>query len=234
MNYINPLNFYWKSKTFSLPIPSVHLLFSCTERKQNLEKTIYTVLGENCMCFSQQHYSIDERERTRTRPQEETSRGKNPSHESNCRQNIQSNALQGPGTECQGCSKYVGHAQEEFRMLTLWHRECKQKSDVRSTDSYDAIRTYNSCKIYLWQKKKPLCISLSSSRSDGVGAHYNLRMKCSQPTNFTEKFLPDKLAAFRLVQQLPTFYETPKFITVFAKVFRFYLFCSACIHSTSS
>lgn len=104
------------------------------------------------MCFSQSHYSIDERERTRTRPQEEISRGKNPSHESNCRQNIQSNALQRPGTECQGCPKYVGYAQGEFRMLTLWHGDCQKKCDVRSTDRYDAIRTYNLCKIYLGQK----------------------------------------------------------------------------------
>jgi hypothetical protein len=39
-------------------------------------------------------------------------------------------------------------------MLTLWYRKCKEKRDVRSTDSNDAIRTYNSYKMYLGQKKK--------------------------------------------------------------------------------
>jgi len=31
-------------------------------------------------------------------------------------------------------------------MLTLW------QGDVRSTDRYDAVRTYNLCKMYLGQK----------------------------------------------------------------------------------
>jgi hypothetical protein len=64
-------------------------------------------------------------------------------------------------------------------MLTLWHRECKEKRDVRSAESYVAIRTYNSCKIYLGQKKKHCVVVCQVHEVMELGAHYNLRKKCS-------------------------------------------------------
>jgi hypothetical protein len=68
MKYMDlPTKFPFEPHRHFFPSPSSCIPFvSLYVEKQNLEKTIYTVLGENCMCFSYLHYSKGEGESNTT------------------------------------------------------------------------------------------------------------------------------------------------------------------------
>lgn len=107
MKYVDLPKFLFEAHPRFLPLlfPLVRFCFFVLRGNKILRKP-YILYQSRTVCVLLSRITPWANEgATRRRPQEEISLGKNPSHESNCRQNIQSNTLQGPGTECQGRPK---------------------------------------------------------------------------------------------------------------------------------
>jgi len=86
MNYIHPPKFLLEVQEFFPTDPfCTPFVFLYGEEAKSWENHIYCIRNELYVFQLVALLHRRKRERTRTRPQEEISRGKNPSHESNCR-----------------------------------------------------------------------------------------------------------------------------------------------------